>query len=69
MHVFDPRPRVNSQPLHRNKFVANYFNGTKEFVEDNAELIKRGAGLLALRAWLLVSDALSEGQEVMTCPF
>ncbi|KAF8136975.1 hypothetical protein EV363DRAFT_1445899 [Boletus edulis] len=38
----------------RNRFVANYFDGTKAFVGENWELIKMGAGLLALRTWLLV---------------
>jgi len=42
----------------RNKFVANYFDGTKAFVKENWELIERGAGLLALRTWLLVSSRL-----------
>ncbi|KAF8416051.1 hypothetical protein L210DRAFT_3429979 [Boletus edulis BED1] len=40
--------------LNRNRFVANYFDGTKAFVGENWELIKMGAGLLALRTWLLV---------------
>ncbi|KAF8838931.1 hypothetical protein BDN67DRAFT_824590 [Paxillus ammoniavirescens] len=37
-----------------NRFVANYFNGTKAFVTENWQLIKKAAGLLALRTWLLV---------------
>ncbi|KAG8216511.1 hypothetical protein J3R82DRAFT_6627 [Butyriboletus roseoflavus] len=40
--------------LNRNKFVANYFDGTKVFINQNWRLIKQGAGLLALRTWLLV---------------
>ncbi|KIK77463.1 hypothetical protein PAXRUDRAFT_834978 [Paxillus rubicundulus Ve08.2h10] len=40
--------------LNRNRFVANYFNGTKAFVTENWQLIKTAAGLLALRTWLLV---------------
>jgi len=40
--------------LNRNMFVANYFDGTKAFVKENWELIKQGAGLLALRTWFLV---------------
>ncbi|KAF9239298.1 hypothetical protein BU15DRAFT_11753, partial [Melanogaster broomeanus] len=40
--------------LNRNRFVANYFSGTKAFVTENWKLIKQGAGLLALRTWLLV---------------
>ncbi|KIJ14576.1 hypothetical protein PAXINDRAFT_115917 [Paxillus involutus ATCC 200175] len=40
--------------LNRNRFVANYFNGTKAFVTENWQLIKKAAGLLALRTWLLV---------------
>ncbi|KAH7882375.1 hypothetical protein F5I97DRAFT_355505 [Phlebopus sp. FC_14] len=39
--------------LNRNKFVAHYFNGTKSFVKENWQMIRQGAGLLALRAWLL----------------
>ncbi|KIJ61407.1 hypothetical protein HYDPIDRAFT_96506 [Hydnomerulius pinastri MD-312] len=40
--------------LNRNKFVANYFNGTKSFITENWQMIQKGAGLLALRTWLLV---------------
>ncbi|KAG6379735.1 hypothetical protein JVT61DRAFT_10269 [Boletus reticuloceps] len=43
--------------LNRNRFVANYFDGTKTFVRENWELIKLGAGLLALRTWLLVGSS------------
>ena len=55
----------------RNRFVANYFDGTKAFVKENWELIKQGAGLLALRTWFLVSICLYraiqlEGK-VLTC--
>lgn len=38
-----------------NRFVANYSEGTKAFVRENWDMIKQGAGLLALRTWLLVS--------------
>jgi hypothetical protein len=43
----------------RNRFVANYFDGTKAFVKENWELIKQGAGLLALRTWFLVRSRRS----------
>lgn len=50
--------RIKANQCSRNRFVANYFDGTKAFVKDNWELIKQGAGLLALRTWLLVSNCL-----------
>lgn len=40
--------------LNRNKFMANYFNGTKAFVKENWKMIHQAAGLTALRTWLLV---------------
>ncbi|KAI6044855.1 hypothetical protein EDC04DRAFT_269233 [Pisolithus marmoratus] len=39
---------------HRNKFIANYFNGAKTFVSENWKLIRQAAGIAALRTWLLV---------------
>ena len=35
-------------------FIRNYLEGTKQFIKDNHKYIKRAAGWLALRAWLLV---------------
>ncbi|KAG2146272.1 hypothetical protein DEU56DRAFT_787230 [Suillus clintonianus] len=40
--------------LNRNKFVADFFRGTKTFINDNWQMIDRAAGLAALRTWLLV---------------
>ncbi|KAG1729682.1 hypothetical protein EDB19DRAFT_108778 [Suillus lakei] len=40
--------------LNRNKFVAEFFKGTKTFINDNWQMIDRAAGLAALRTWLLV---------------
>ncbi|OAX38476.1 hypothetical protein K503DRAFT_770448 [Rhizopogon vinicolor AM-OR11-026] len=40
--------------LNRNKFVANFFNGTKSFIKDNWRMIHQAAGLGALRTWLLL---------------
>ncbi|KAG2063903.1 hypothetical protein BDR04DRAFT_1110967 [Suillus decipiens] len=40
--------------LNRNKFVANFFEGTKTFIDDNWQMIDRAAGVAALRTWLLV---------------
>ncbi|KAL4073283.1 hypothetical protein V8B97DRAFT_2005937 [Scleroderma yunnanense] len=40
--------------LNRNKFVANYFDGTKAFVKEYRKMIHQAAGLSALRTWLLV---------------
>ncbi|KAG1868455.1 hypothetical protein F4604DRAFT_1775623 [Suillus subluteus] len=40
--------------LNRNKFVANFFEGTKTFIDDNWQMIARAAGAAALRTWLLV---------------
>ena len=37
-------------------FIRNYLEGTKQFITDNHEYIRWGAGWLALRAWLLVSS-------------
>lgn len=46
---------ANDLPLGiRNKFVANYFNGTKAFIKENWKMIQQAAGLSALRTWLLV---------------
>ncbi|KAF9648839.1 hypothetical protein BDM02DRAFT_3114856 [Thelephora ganbajun] len=41
--------------LNRQKhFIRNYLEGTKQFIRDNHRYIRRAAGWLALRAWLLV---------------
>lgn len=40
--------------LNRNKFVANFFEGTKTFINNNWQMIDRAAGIAALRTWLLV---------------
>ncbi|KAG1741498.1 uncharacterized protein EDB91DRAFT_1130770 [Suillus paluster] len=40
--------------LNRNKFVANFFEGTRSFIKDNWRMIHLAAGLAALRTWLLV---------------
>ncbi|KAG1779412.1 hypothetical protein EV702DRAFT_1087975 [Suillus placidus] len=40
--------------LNRNKFVAEFFEGTKTFINDNWQMIDRAAGVAALRTWLLV---------------
>ena len=44
----------------RNKFVANFFNGTKSFIKENWRMIHQAAGLAALRTWLLVCDPMDE---------
>ncbi|KAG1784142.1 hypothetical protein EV702DRAFT_1191149 [Suillus placidus] len=40
--------------LNRNKFVAEFFEGTKTFINDNWQMIDRAAGVAALRIWLPV---------------
>lgn len=40
--------------LNRNKFVAEYFKGTKTFINENWQMIDLAAGVAALRTWLLV---------------
>jgi len=40
--------------LNRNKFVENYLNGMKEFIDEYWQMIHRAAGFAALRVWLLV---------------
>lgn len=37
------------------KFLAEYYQGTKSFIDEYWEMIHRAAGWAALRAWLLVS--------------
>ncbi|KIK41670.1 hypothetical protein CY34DRAFT_193961 [Suillus luteus UH-Slu-Lm8-n1] len=40
--------------LNRNKFVSEYFKGTKTFINENWQMIDLAAGVAALRTWLLV---------------
>ncbi|KLO05309.1 hypothetical protein SCHPADRAFT_1002977 [Schizopora paradoxa] len=40
--------------LNRNKFVANYLLGMKDFIDEYWQMIHRAAGFAALRVWLLV---------------
>lgn len=40
--------------LHRNKFIENYGNGIKMFIDEYWRMIHRGAGYGALQVWLLV---------------
>ena len=45
--------------------MANYFDGTKAFVKENWGLIKQGAGLFALRTWLMVSRRAIQANVLM----
>lgn len=58
---------VKTNNCSRNRFVANYFDGTKAFVKDNWDMIKQGAGLLALRTWLLVRCRAIQAMVILMC--
>jgi len=50
-----PLALLTSTTSRQRHFIRNYLEGTKQFIEDNHDYIRWGAGWLALRAWLLVS--------------
>ena len=52
--VKSPFPSLMCLTPRQRHFIRNYLEGTKQFITDNYKYIRRGAGWLALRAWLLV---------------
>ncbi|EGO03576.1 hypothetical protein SERLA73DRAFT_175098 [Serpula lacrymans var. lacrymans S7.3] len=54
--------------FNRTKFIANYFDATKAFIDDSWRMIHRAAGWSALRVFLLVLvvNRFLTGLEVVT---
>lgn len=49
---------LGGRPINRNRFIKDYYKGTKAFIDFYWKMIHRAAGWDALRYWLLVCAIL-----------